>query len=42
VLDALLAAPTVQGRDGNVSPGLPADEVLRLLVEHGAVSAVDG
>jgi D-aminopeptidase len=37
VLDALLAAPTVVGRDGNVSPGLPVDEVRRLLAEHGAV-----
>src|SRR3954452_1245635 len=37
VVDALLAAPSVQGRDGNVSPGLPADELRRLLVAHGAV-----
>jgi D-aminopeptidase len=37
VLDALFASPTVTGRDGNVSPGLPVDEVRRLLAAHGAV-----
>jgi D-aminopeptidase len=35
VLNSLLQAPTVVGRDGNVSSGLPAEDVVRLLREHG-------
>ncbi len=35
VLTSLLAAPTVTGRDGNTSPGLPADRVRELLVAAG-------
>ncbi len=35
VLNSMLGAPTVVGRDGNTSEGLPADDVLRLLAEHG-------
>jgi D-aminopeptidase len=31
VLNSLLAAPTVTGRDGNVSRALPVDQVRRLL-----------
>jgi D-aminopeptidase len=31
VLNSMLAAPTVTGRDGNTSPGLPAEQVRRLL-----------
>ena len=31
VLNSLLAAPTVTGRDGNTSRGLPAAEVTDLL-----------
>jgi D-aminopeptidase len=31
VLNSLLAAPTVTGRDGNTSPGLPGEEVRELL-----------
>jgi D-aminopeptidase len=31
VLNSMLAAPTVTGRDGNVSRGLPADQVRTLL-----------
>jgi D-aminopeptidase len=37
VLTSLLAAPTVTGRDGNLSPGLPAAAVRRLLAEAGRV-----
>jgi len=35
VLNSLLQAPTVIGRAGNTSPGLPANEVLKILREHG-------
>jgi D-aminopeptidase len=35
VLNSLLQAETVVGRSGNVSYGLPADEVVRLLRAHG-------
>jgi D-aminopeptidase len=35
VLTSLLAAPTVTGRDGNTSHGLPADQVRELLAEAG-------
>jgi len=35
VLNSMLASPTVVGRAGHASEGLPADEVRRLLVEHG-------
>jgi D-aminopeptidase len=34
VLNSLLQAPTVTGRDGNTSPGLPPAEVTRLLATH--------
>jgi D-aminopeptidase len=37
VLNSLLAAPTVTGRDGNTSYGLPADEVVRLLRAAGRI-----
>ena len=37
VLNSLLAAPTVTGRDGNTSRGLPADQVKALL--HAAYLA---
>ena len=37
VLNALWAAPDVAGRDGRVARGLPRDEVLALLREHGRV-----
>lgn len=36
VLNALLAAPTVVGRNGHVSPGLPVDAVAALLDHHRA------
>jgi D-aminopeptidase len=39
VLTSLLAAPTVTGRDGNTSPGLPAAQVRELLVAAGRVAA---
>jgi len=35
VLNSLLGAPTVTGRSGNTSHGLPADDVVKLLREHG-------
>jgi D-aminopeptidase len=35
VLNSMLASPTVVGRDGNRREGLPADDVARLLREHG-------
>ncbi|WP_406045124.1 P1 family peptidase [Micromonospora sp. NBC_00898] len=35
VLNSLLQAPTVTGRSGNISYGLPADEVAALLRAHG-------
>lgn len=36
VITSLLMAPTVVGRDGNSSVGLPFEQVARLLEEHGA------
>jgi D-aminopeptidase len=35
VLNSMFAAPTVVGRSGNASPGIPADEVVALLRRHG-------
>jgi D-aminopeptidase len=40
VLNSMLAAPTVTGRDGNTSYGLPADEVRGLLRAGGRVGNV--
>lgn len=37
VLNSLLAAPTVTGRDGNTSRGLPAARVRQLLTEAGRI-----
>jgi D-aminopeptidase len=37
VLNSMLAAPTVTGRDGNTSRGLPADQVRELLAAAGRV-----
>jgi D-aminopeptidase len=34
VLNSMLASPTVVGRDGNASAGLPPDDVARLLRRH--------
>jgi hypothetical protein len=39
VLTSLLAAPTVTGRDGNTSPGLPAARVRELLSAAGRIEA---
>jgi len=39
VLNSMLAAPTVTGRDGNTSPGLPADRVRELLAAAGRIPA---
>jgi D-aminopeptidase len=36
VVTSLLMAPTVSGRDGNTSQGLPFEQVVRLLEEHRA------
>jgi D-aminopeptidase len=38
VLTSLLAAPTVTGRDGNTSYGLPAGRVRELLAEAGRIA----
>jgi D-aminopeptidase len=38
VLTSLLMAPTVTGRDGNTSPGLPAAHVRELLVAAGRIA----
>ena len=35
VLNSMLAAPTVTGREGNTSPGLPAEQVRQLLRAAG-------
>jgi D-aminopeptidase len=37
VLNSMLAAPTVTGRDGNTSRGLPADRVRELLAAAGRI-----
>jgi D-aminopeptidase len=37
VLNSMLAAPTVTGRDGNTSRGLPADQVRQFLAAAGRV-----
>ena len=42
VLTSLLAAPTVTGRDGNTSVGLPAARVRELLVAAGRIPAGPG
>ncbi len=38
VLNSMLASPTVVGRDGNASEGLPPEAVLRLLGSHGRLT----
>jgi hypothetical protein len=35
----MLMAGTVTGRDGNTSPGLPAERVIALLAAAGRMSA---
>ena len=37
-MNALWAAPDVTGREGRLVRGLPHDEVLALLAEHGRLS----
>jgi D-aminopeptidase len=39
VLNSIFASPTVVGRAGNTSVGLPVDQVVRLLRDRGAVEA---
>ncbi|HEY2508106.1 MAG TPA: P1 family peptidase [Streptosporangiaceae bacterium] len=41
VLNCLLVAPTVTGRDGHTSPGLPADHVWALLTAAGRITEPD-
>jgi len=38
VLNSMLAAPTVIGRDGHTSPGLPAERVRELLIAAGRIA----
>jgi D-aminopeptidase len=38
VLNSMLTAPTVTGRDGNTSPGLPGEQVRDLLAAAGRLS----
>jgi D-aminopeptidase len=38
VLNSILASPTVVGRAGNTSPGVPVDEVLDLMRRHGRLN----
>jgi len=38
VLNSMLTAPTVTGRDGNISPALPAGRVRELLTTAGRIS----
>jgi D-aminopeptidase len=38
VLNSMLMAPTTDGRAGHRSVGLPADDVVRLLREHGRLA----
>ena len=39
VLNSMFAAPTVVGRAGNTSTGIPVDRVVGLLRDHGVVDA---
>lgn len=41
VLNSMLAAPTVTGRDGNTVPGLPGEQVRELLASHRRQSGDD-
>jgi D-aminopeptidase len=38
VLNSMFASPTVVGRSGNTSPGIPVDDVLDLLHGHGRIA----
>jgi len=40
VLNSMFTAPTVTGRDDNTSHGIPVDDVLGLLAEHGRQAGV--
>ncbi len=39
VLNSMFASPTVVGRSGNVSAGVPVDDVVELLRQHGRIGA---
>ena len=41
LVNSLLAAPTVNGRGGNTSPGLPGSRVRKLLIAAGRITAPD-
>ncbi len=38
VLNSMLAAPTVVGRSGHTSAGVPVDDVMTLLQQHGRIN----
>jgi D-aminopeptidase len=38
VINSIFAADTMTGRDGNTAPGLPIDDVLQLLKDHGRLA----
>jgi D-aminopeptidase len=38
VLNSMFAAPTVVGRAGNTSPGIPVEDVVDLLRQHGRIA----
>ena len=42
VLNSLLTAPTVTGRDGNCSPGLDEGQVRDLLIDAGRITDISG
>ncbi len=39
VLNSMLMSPTVTGRAGNTSPGLPVEQVVALLRQHGRINS---
>jgi D-aminopeptidase len=39
VLNSIFAAPTVVGRSGNTSHGVPVDDVVKLLEQHGRITS---
>jgi D-aminopeptidase len=41
IMNALFAGETMVGRDGNTAPGLPIDEVRKILRRHGRLIDVE-
>jgi D-aminopeptidase len=39
VLNSIFSSPTVVGRSGNVSPGIPVDDVVDLMRQHHRIDA---